>query len=113
LRRAVDAVVVERPITPAALSEIPVGSSGARLIDQQAEVLTPVLRPQPALLQHIAQALSQNGAGAGELFALLYANADLLKHGLYTPTTPSAPQQNASPPEPSHIPNPERRSRER
>ncbi len=152
LRRAVDAVVVKR-IT-AALSE--------------------VLRPQPALLQYIAQALSESGTAAGELFALLYAtasadhalanagvirtdsdplwralqqlvlivgplllrplveqqlggslfepgnferwmraNADLLKHGLYTPPAPSTPARAASPPEPSHAGNPERGSRER
>jgi len=73
LRRAVDAVVVRR-IT-AALSEVPIGSSGASLIDQRAEVLARVLRPQPALLQYIAQALSEGGAAGGELFALLYATA--------------------------------------
>jgi TetR/AcrR family transcriptional regulator, regulator of cefoperazone and chloramphenicol sensitivity len=73
LRRAVDAVVVKR-IT-AALSEVPTGSSGASLIDQRAEVLARVLRPQPALLQYIAQALSESGAAAGELFTLLYATA--------------------------------------
>jgi AcrR family transcriptional regulator len=73
LRRAVDAVVVKR-IT-AALSEVPIGSSGASLIDQRAEVLARVLRPQPALLQYLAQALSEGGAAAGELFALLYATA--------------------------------------
>jgi AcrR family transcriptional regulator len=73
LRRAVDAVVVRR-IT-AALSEVPIGSSGASVIDQRAEVLARVLRNQPALLQYIAQALSEGGAAAGELFTLLYATA--------------------------------------
>jgi TetR/AcrR family transcriptional regulator, regulator of cefoperazone and chloramphenicol sensitivity len=73
LRRAVDAVVVKR-IT-AALSEVPIDSSGASVIDQRAEVLARVLRPQPALLQYIAQALSEGGAAAGELFHLLYATA--------------------------------------
>jgi TetR/AcrR family transcriptional regulator, regulator of cefoperazone and chloramphenicol sensitivity len=173
LRRAVDAVVVKR--IAAALSEVPItSSSGASLIDQRAEVLARVLRPQPALLQYVAQALSESGPAAGELFALLYAaasadqaladagairadsdpvwralqqlvlivgplllrplveqqlggplfepgnferwmraNADLLKHGLYTPPAPSTPAQTASPPEPSHAENPERRPRER
>jgi TetR/AcrR family transcriptional regulator, regulator of cefoperazone and chloramphenicol sensitivity len=171
LRRAVDAVVVKR-IT-AALSEVSIGSSGASLIDQRAEVLARVLRPQPALLQYIAQALSESGPAAGELFALLYAtasadqaladagvirtdsdplwralqqliliigplllrplieqqlggslfepanferwmraNADLLKHGLYTPPAPSPPART-SPTEPSHTGNPERGPRER
>lgn len=157
LRRAVDAVVVKR-IT-AALSEVPTASSGASLIDQRAEVLARVLRPQPALLQYIAQALSESGAAAGELFALLYAtasadraladagmirtdsdplwralqqlvlivgplllrplveqqlggslfepgnferwmraNADLLKHGLYTPPAPSTPARTPTSP---------------
>jgi AcrR family transcriptional regulator len=73
LRRAVDAVVVKR-IT-AALSEVPIGSSGARLVDQRAEVLARVLAPQPALLQYIAKSLSETGAAAGELFTLLYAAA--------------------------------------
>lgn len=73
LRRAVDAVVVKR-IT-AALSEVPIGNSGASLIDQRAEILARVLRPQPALLQYIAQALSESGAAAGELFTLIYAAA--------------------------------------
>jgi len=152
LRRAVDAVVVKR-IT-AALSEVPIGSSGASLIDQRAEVLARVLAPQPALLQYIAQALSESGEAAGELFTLLYAaaradraladagviradsdpfwralqqlvlivgplllrplieqqlggslfepgnferwmraNADLLKHGIYTPPTSSTPER--------------------
>jgi AcrR family transcriptional regulator len=152
LRRAVDGVVVKR-IT-AALSEVPIGSSGASLIDQRAEVLARVLAPQPALLQYIAQALSESGEAAGELFALLYtkaradraladagviradsdpfwralqqlvlivgplllrplieqqlggslfepgnferwmrANADLLKHGIYTPPTPRPPER--------------------
>lgn len=160
LRRAVDAVVVKRII--AALSEVPIGSSGASLIDQRAEVLVRALRSQPALLQYIAQALSESGAAAGELFALLYAtasadqaladagviradsdplwralqqlvlivgplllrplveqqlggslfepgnferwmraNADLLKHGLYTPPAPSMPARTPSPSRPS------------
>lgn len=73
LRRAVDAVVVKR-IT-AALSQVPIESSGASLIDQRAEVLARVLRNQPALLQYIAQALSESGAAASELFTLLYATA--------------------------------------
>jgi AcrR family transcriptional regulator len=172
LRRVVDAVVVKR--IAAALSEVPITSSGACLIDQRAEVLARVLRPQPALLQYIAQALSESGAAAGELFALLYAaasadqaladagairadsdpvwralqqlvlivgplllrplveqqlggplfepgnferwmraNADLLKHGLYTPPAPSTPARAASPPEPGHAENPEHRPRER
>jgi TetR/AcrR family transcriptional regulator, regulator of cefoperazone and chloramphenicol sensitivity len=170
LRRAVDAVVVKR-IT-AALSEVPIGTSGASLIDQRAEVLARVLRPQPALLQYLAQALRESGTAAGELFDLLYAaasadqaladagvicadsdplwralqqlvlivgpllllplveqqlggslfergnferwmraNADLLKHGLYTPPTPSTPTPTASPPEPGQTGNLERRSR--
>ena len=50
-------------------------SSGASLIDQRAEVLARVLRPQPALLQYITQALSESGAAAGELVAVLYAAA--------------------------------------
>jgi AcrR family transcriptional regulator len=152
LRRTVDSVVAKR-IT-AALSEVPIESSGASLIDQRAEVLARVLRPQPALLQYIAQALSEGGAAADDLFTLLYttasadraladagairtdsdpiwravqqlvlivgplllrplverqlggslfepgnfdrwmrANADLLKHGLYTPPTPGTPVQ--------------------
>jgi AcrR family transcriptional regulator len=172
LRRAVDAVVVKR-IT-AALSEVPIGSSGTSLIEQRAEVLARVLRPQPALLQYIAQALSEGGAAAGELFGLLYAtasadqalaeagviradsdplwralqqlvlivgplllrplveqqlggslfdpgnferwmraNADLLKHGLYTPPVPSTPARTVPPPETSHAGNPERGSGER
>src|SRR5262249_31905058 len=73
LRRAVDAVVVKR-IT-AALSEVPAGSSGASLIDQRAEVLARVLQPQPALLQYIAQALSESGAAAGAAFAPRCATA--------------------------------------
>jgi AcrR family transcriptional regulator len=158
LRRAVDQVVVKR-IT-AALSEVPIGSSGASLIDQRAGVLARVLLGQPTLLQYIAQALSENGAAAGELFALLNstasadqaladagmirtdsdplwrglqqlvlivgplllrplierelggslfepsiferwmrANADLLKHGLYTAQAPRPPGQAAPPPE--------------
>jgi AcrR family transcriptional regulator len=164
LRRAVDAVVVKRII--AALSEVPIGSSGASLIDQRAEVLARALQPQPALLQYIAQALSESGAAAGELFALLYAtasadqgladagvirtdsdplwralqqlvlivgplllrplieqqlggslfepdnferwmraNADLLKHGLYTAPAPSTPPRTGSPPAPGRAGN--------
>lgn len=172
LRRAVDAVVVKR-IT-AALSEVPIGTSGANLIDQRAEVLARVLRPQPALLQYIAQALSESGAAAGELFTLLYAtasadqaladagviradsdplwralqqlvliigplllrplieqqlggplfepgnferwmraNADLLKHGLYTQPTTSTPDTDRVTPEPSRAANAESGSRKR
>lgn len=159
-----NAVVVKRII--AALSEIPIGSSGASLIDQRAEVLARALQPQPALLQYIAQALSESGAAAGELFALLYAtasadqgladagvirtdsdplwralqqlvlivgplllrplieqqlggslfepgnferwmraNADLLKHGLYTEPAPSTPPRTGSPPGPGRAGN--------
>ena len=44
---------------------------------------------------------------------VMTANADLLKHGLYTPPTPSAPARTAPPPEPGHAANPERRSCDR
>ena len=37
------------------------------------------------------------------------ANADLLKHGLYTPPTPGTPARTAPSPEPSHAGNPRTR----
>jgi hypothetical protein len=64
-------------VEPAAVQEhqrSPAGG-GASLIDQRAEVLARALQSQPVLLQYIAQALSESGAAAGELFALLYATA--------------------------------------
>lgn len=73
LRRAVDEIVVKR-IT-LTLSEVAIDGSGAELIDQRAEVLTRVLRSQPALLQYIARALGEDTEAGREFFHRLFLAA--------------------------------------
>jgi AcrR family transcriptional regulator len=73
LRRTVDDLVISR-IT-LALGEVPLDRPGADVVDQRAEVLAAVLRPQPAVFQYLARALSEPTEGAAELFRRLFRTA--------------------------------------
>jgi hypothetical protein len=79
-----------------------------RALQQLVLIVGPLLL-RPLVEQQLGGSLFE----PGNFERWMRANADLLKHGLYTPPTPSTPTRAASPPEPGHAGNPERRSRER